>query len=172
MAPSAGSVQRTFNREIDKHLSDPFWGTSPEILTTKLKDFFPTSAMSQNEKLNSISRFFIYFSLILTVIYFNLNYIFIGIVGLAFIWFIHYMDQRSHLVNVETFDSDVKKVLGIAPETPVKILDNGDVCQRPTKDNPFMNVLLTDYTDNPNRPPACPYKESKQEIEDNFNVNL
>lgn len=37
-------------------------------------------------------------------------------------------------------------------------------CTRPTANNPFMNVLLTDYKDNPNRPPACPVDDVSDEI--------
>ena len=30
-------------------------------------------------------------------------------------------------------------------------------CQLPTPDNPLANVLLSDYTSDPDRPPACSY---------------
>ena len=33
--------------------------------------------------------------------------------------------------------------------------DNGNLYEKPTKDNPFMNVLLTDYVDDPTRAPAA-----------------
>jgi|TARA_A200000159_G_scaffold46772_1_gene43058 hypothetical protein len=33
----------------------------------------------------------------------------------------------------------------------------GSGCQMPSGDNPMGNVLLTDITDRPNRPPACEY---------------
>ncbi len=32
---------------------------------------------------------------------------------------------------------------------------NANLCQMPNKDNPFMNILVTDYANNPNRLPAC-----------------
>ena len=44
---------------------------------------------------------------------------------------------------------------------PIGSLDqsygSGNSCQRPTFDNPMGNVLLSDYIDRPNRPPACDY---------------
>jgi hypothetical protein len=35
-----------------------------------------------------------------------------------------------------------------------------------------MNVLMSEWTDNPNRPPACGYSGIKDEIEENFSFNL
>jgi hypothetical protein len=32
---------------------------------------------------------------------------------------------------------------------------SGKACVLPTRNNPFMNVLMSDYTDFPNRPSAC-----------------
>jgi hypothetical protein len=53
-------------------------------------------------------------------------------------------------------------------------------CVMPTKDNPFMNFLLSDYMDNPDRPEACnAVLENEDEIDninmdttDKFNDNL
>ena len=51
---------------------------------------------------------------------------------------------------------------------------NSETCQAPTKHNPFMNVLLTDYVDNPKRPGACSLADVDVErsAEDYFNENL
>lgn len=38
-------------------------------------------------------------------------------------------------------------------------------CTRPTVNNPFSNVLLTDYKDNPNKPPACNVDDVAGEID-------
>jgi len=37
----------------------------------------------------------------------------------------------------------------------VKAFKKKDGCQQPSLDNPMANVLMTDYTDNPERLPAC-----------------
>jgi hypothetical protein len=47
----------------------------------------------------------------------------------------------------------------------------------PTIDNPYMNVLLTDYTENPNREAlsklnAYPNERLQKDIDDKFNYNL
>jgi len=44
-------------------------------------------------------------------------------------------------------------------------------CQQPTKENPFMNVLVTDYRSNPNRPAACTRKQHAN-IKDMINTNF
>ena len=52
-------------------------------------------------------------------------------------------------------------------------------CVKPTVDNPFMNVLLGDYVENPTRGPACSYydesessKKVKKDIQEKFENNL
>lgn len=48
----------------------------------------------------------------------------------------------------------------------------GGSCQMSSPNNPFANVLLTDYADNPDRAPACDYDVMKKEIRRNFNRGL
>jgi hypothetical protein len=40
----------------------------------------------------------------------------------------------------------------------------GQLCQRPSKDNPMGNVLLSDYNDQPNRPGACLYENVQDDV--------
>jgi hypothetical protein len=49
-----------------------------------------------------------------------------------------------------------------------------ETCIKPTKNNPFMNVLISDYVENPNRPKACNINNStiSKEIEKDFNFGL
>jgi hypothetical protein len=50
----------------------------------------------------------------------------------------------------------------------------GDVCIKPSDDNPFMNPLLSDLDEFPNRPPACDNDEDdiKDEMKKKFYDNL
>ena len=41
-------------------------------------------------------------------------------------------------------------------------------CQVPTKENPLGNVMLTDYVDDPDRPPACYYPTVEREVKENL----
>lgn len=45
-------------------------------------------------------------------------------------------------------------------------------CQEPTKENPFANVMLTDYSDNPDRPGACDPGKASELIDDAFYEGL
>lgn len=45
-------------------------------------------------------------------------------------------------------------------------------CTWSTPSNPFANVLLTEYRDNPDRPPACEYDAMKEDVRRNFNRGL
>lgn len=49
----------------------------------------------------------------------------------------------------------IKEKFDINQNTPIYIDKYNCVCQAPSQDNPFMNVLLSDYEDNPYRPKAC-----------------
>ena len=41
-------------------------------------------------------------------------------------------------------------------------------CTRPTKNNPFMNITMNEYVDDPHRPAACPVPGVIREIADSF----
>lgn len=170
------STAETYKAEQKKHINDLFWGNNPSILLdpARMVEFFPTTDMSNTEKLNAITRFLIYISIVLFVIYRNYNLFFIAIVGASIIYIIEYNEVKRQITTQEQFDDKIKEVLNISKETPIKVDESGNICQKPTPNNPFMNVLITDYTDNPNRPPACAYNDekTKEETEKYFNHNL
>lgn len=166
----------TYQAEQKKHINDLFWGNNPWILIdpNRLVEFFPISEMSNTEKLNAITRFLIYLSIVLFVIYRNYNLFYIAIIGSSLIYLINYYEVKKQITTQEQFEDKLKDELDIRKDTPIKVNEIGDICQKPTPNNPFMNVLITDYTDNPNRPPACAYndQQSKDETEKYFNYNL
>ena len=130
--------------------------------------------MSDVEKLNALTRLSIYLSIILFVIYRDYKIFFIAIVSAVILSIIYYAEKRRHISNQEQFEDKIKTELAINKDTAIKVNENGDICQLPTPNNPFMNVLMTDYTDNPNRPPACNYNDKQvSEMRDQyFNYNL
>ena len=128
-----------------------------------LTKFIPDKNMHLIEQLNSIMRFALYFTLIVLIIkrdyrvlYFA---IFIGIV--TFIIYQNYVKQSES--KKELFER-----LNITQDNKNK------KCYKPTKNNPFMNVLLSDYVDFANRPPACKITNPKvvQDVSKYFNENL
>lgn len=50
--------------------------------------------------------------------------------------------------------------------------DDQEECQMPSPNNPYGNVMLTDYADRPDRPKACDPLKVKEESDDIFYENL
>jgi hypothetical protein len=148
-------------------MSDLFWSDNPQILykTDRLLEFFISQDQTQDEKLNSIARFGIYVSIVLSMYKNDAKYLSLGILTL-FITFIvkKGINSRSEPFEVENIDN-------------VEIKE--PVFTEPTINNPFGNSSITDIIDNPERPPMKDYAsytesalETKEKIEDAFNYNL
>lgn len=129
--------------------SDKFWSKDIKVLYDKERIFeiFPTKNMTRMEKLNAISRLSILLSIILTMYNGNVKYMYMALIVLGLLMFM------------------------VKNDTLIEQLENQ--CQEPTINNPFMNVLMSDYTDNPERKAACPSNQKiKEAIEEKFNYNL
>jgi len=50
--------------------------------------------------------------------------------------------------------------------------ENGKLCQLPDSNNPFMNVLISDYSNRATRPEACTTEVAKESTENHFNTHL
>lgn len=116
-------------------MNDPFWKDDVTILLNKhrLVEFVPTSDMTTNEKLNALTRLSLYLGILLTLIFKGSGPIYIPLIACAIIYLIHEhypYEQDGGDTNIESH------------------------VQMPTENNPFMNVLVTDYVDNPQRKPA------------------
>lgn len=144
-------------------MSDPLWVEDITILVNsdKLVEFFPTSAMSREEKMNAITRFALYASVAMYVYNRNINSFMFVIATMTIIFLLHHSNRVSG--DIETFDERVDKEI------------DGKNCIEPTRENPFMNVLLTDYIKNPERKAACTTYDNpdmEQRMNDEFNHNL
>jgi hypothetical protein len=113
-------------------MSDAIWFNDYTMLFDKKRilEFFPSSDHSYPEKINAMSRFIIYFSVILAVSKKKMRYLAIALSVLFVIW-----------VSVNNKEESFSQ----QQATDYK-------CQAPTIDNPYMNVLLSDNT---TRPEAC-----------------
>lgn len=106
----------------------------------------PEQHMTVTEQLNSIVRFTIYFTVIMFVIKHDYRVAFF----LVFVCFITAIAYR--------YDTKTKDVKAKVLEKMSLCEERGrGICTLPTKNNPFMNVQLSDYTRFPNRPKACNY---------------
>jgi hypothetical protein len=122
------------DNNINSNRHDQFWLNDLSILWNKdrLIEFFPSKYQNQNERLNSLSRLFIYISILLTVFKSDFKYSLISIIGLLFILLWYKYDTEKK----ENFD------------------ENNILCKQPTLNNPFMNPLYGDPMD---QPQACNY---------------
>lgn len=126
------------------------WYQNPKILTQNLEQFFPNKTLNRNEKINSLARFAIYYSVLVIIFNNDVKWLSVSAIILAISYF---------LGNAENFSSTDRE---LDPEN----------CQPPTKDNPFMNYSLGDQIANPNRLPACRYEVAKDEMRKQFRSHL
>jgi len=119
------------------------WFEDPQqlIRADKVSQFWPTGDQTSEDRINAASRFVIYAS---TLIYLIRRDPRIFVLGLTVIGVI-YVLYRSKMI---------KSGVGYTIEGKPK-------CQVPTMDNPMGNVLMTDYTDAPNRLESCYYSSVK-----------
>ncbi len=115
------------------------WFEDPQqlIRADQVSQFWPTSEQTPEDRINAASRFIIYTTTIVYVINRDPRIFVLGATVLGVIFILH----RSNMIT-ETYGRNVR---------------GGTECQFPTKDNPMGNVLITDYTDAPNRLEACYY---------------
>ena len=119
------------------------WFDDPQqlIRADQVAQFWPTSEQTPEDRVNAASRFIIYVSCILYLTRRDPRIFVLGATVIAVIFVLY----RSKMVK-ETYGSGVVK---------------GSACQKPTEDNPMANILMTDYTDAPNRLEACYYPTVK-----------
>jgi hypothetical protein len=120
------------------------WFDDPQQLTRadQVLQFWPTKDQTPEDRINAASRFIIYACCIIYITRRDPRIFVLGATVLAVL----YVMYKSKMI---------KETYGIAT--------SGDIagCQMPTMDNPMGNVLITDYTDAPNRLEACYYPTVK-----------
>jgi len=123
-------------------MSEQFWFKDPSILFTPTtwSRFVPMKDMTTAEALNSVVRFATYFSILLSVA-----------TGIGAYMLAVPLVMVSTIVLYKLFPNG--KVL--ESFTMRKSMDPTKYTM-PSPNNPFMNVLLTEIQDNPNRPDAAP----------------
>lgn len=122
---------------------------------------WPSKEMAFAQQLNALMRFSIYFALIVFLLKRDINILFVVVVMAAFTYFI-YSNDRAVKENKR----------GLIEKMEEKLVD-GRRCVRPSSQNPFMNVLVSDYVKNPQRPSACEQtREIKRDIKANFDNHL
>jgi len=138
----------------------PFWSENPNILlnTTYMFEFFPTSCMTYEQKLNAISRLVIVLSVIGFMLSKSIRIVIISTITLFSIYLLYkHHIKLTHKINKDLAESyegfsnpalDVLKMKNISTSP--------DAFMNPSAENPFSNVLLNDYEYNTDKKPA-PY---------------
>ena len=121
------------------------WYNNPEELLTNLDQFLPTKNLNRIQKINSLARFSIYYILLISIFKYDNKYISVGIIIMLISIFLGTTEGFTSTDNVLPQD-----------------------CQKPTKDNPFMNYTVNDLMTNPNRLRACDYESVKDEMRKEF----
>jgi len=126
-----------------------FWN-DPTILMNNnyIKEIYPNNKMSLENKINSIARFIIFFSLLLFIIFRNINIFILMLLMLIFIY-LYYINKPM----IEGYKNNPHKNDNKTVELD-KLLKSD--YYNTSKKNPFGNVLLTDINDNPDRKSAPP----------------
>ena len=152
-------------------MSDAVWYQDLRVLfgSSRWYEFWPTVDQTFSERINALTRFVLYATILMYVVRRNLTHVLVGLAIVAILAFIHYGKGDE----IETFsDNDISGMDdGIFSDfkAPDDVQPDGNGCVRPTTNNPFGNVLLTD---NPGRSAACPYNDVEKEVKDKFNERL
>lgn len=129
---------------------DKIWYEDVGVLFRRWKEFFPTADQTSTERVNAIVRLAIYATLAA---------------------FLYNRQARTlvagaGVVAVLSFAFGHRRTEALAPMVSPKSTE----CTKPSEDNPFANVLLTDLGQP--RPPACDYDSVKNDIAQHFNAGL
>ena len=126
------------------------WYENPKILLDNLDQFLPLKDQNHIQKINALARFAIYWTIIIYVLQYDNKWLSISVVIILISLF---------LGQTENFTSLDEKL-------------NKNVCEKPTKDNPFMNYTIGDLITNPNRLAACDYNKVKKLIRQAVRMHL
>lgn len=147
-------------------MEETIWYEDPKgfIDSAHYDKFFPSSKAPLEAQLNAFMRFTLYFTVIVLVVTHNFRVLyFLGFVALL----TYVMYQAYHRDRMERRRLMERMNLGYDARTQ-------GACVKPTVDNPYMNILATDYRDNPHRQVACDILDPDvtRDADDKFSSNL
>jgi hypothetical protein len=150
-------------------MTTPFWTNDPSVLFNKdsITQLWPNQKMTNEAKMNAVSRLVILMTLLGFILTRNIKIIFIGAITLAILFTVYKFRKQ---VFVNSLIQNVGKKEGFSNNSKVATDATNATTTNPvtletvlrsnfhptTKKNPFGNVLLTDISDTPNRLAAAP----------------
>ena len=155
-------------------ITTPFWFNDMSVLYNQkyMTEFFPSRNFDMIRKLNSIVRLSILYSIIIFFYKEIKNYyIFLIPIVVMIITYLIY-NKRTDLHS----DSIMKQSMSDKLDNLVQINDLNTECRIPTKDNPFMNPMIKDFSsDNPEQLKSCPSYNNigiQKRVDELFNEDL
>ena len=150
----------------------PFWTDNPNVLLnlSYITEFFPSSDMSYNQKLNAITRMVILLSIFVYLFTRTFRSVVFGVFSVFSIYLVHYYyalnkqkedARRDAFTGLDGQDSSNDPALSALGSDADSLGSPLQVFDKPTAQNPFSNVLITDVTGNPKKKPAPPAYNEK-----------
>jgi len=137
----------------------PFWAEDPNIILSQkyVFDLFPVEKMSLNEKLNAITRTILLLTIIGFVYSKSFRLLIISAIMIFCIYLLHLYENRKIIEEKEGYSDPAEDLVAGNTKKNIEF-------DTPTVNNPFSNVLMTDYEDNPNKKPAPPTEDDIDNI--------
>ena len=126
--------------------------------------FFPNISMTFAEQLNALVRLSIYFAVVVFVFRHNANIFLAPIFVCVFTYFLYMVDEQNKQKDKFQMMEKNRRINK----------KDGSICVAPSKHNPFMNVLMSEYAEDPERPKACDItdRDVSKVSKDHFESNL
>ena len=118
----------------------------------KLLKFWPLASQTPEERVNATTRFIIYISLALFIIKKDVRIFVLAAVAVGVLYAFYKSEMITTAVNPA--QADGRKNPGFMRP----------VYQKPNYDNPMGNVLMSDYTEQPDRPGAAFYPNVRGQV--------
>ena len=121
-------------------MDNKIWFSNINLLFEKdtLFNIIPTSDMSNGEKVNSITRFSLYLSILLYLATGNYLYLYI-ILGTIIVTYLIYIFNEKEFFKNDNNDNNSNNNLDIIENDKIN-----ETCKKPNMENPLMNPLLGD----------------------------
>jgi hypothetical protein len=130
-------------------MTTPFWINSPTILFDKnhINQLFPNKKMIAEEKLNAITRLILLLTLLGYLITRKIKFVITGLITIAALIILYKVQQQQQ----SRAPTPLKKTMTEAFTNPEIYKRLRNQFTNPTAANPAMNILMTEYSDNPER---------------------
>jgi hypothetical protein len=154
--------QNIITESLDSNKNIPFWSENPNVLLNPdyLLEFFPVESMTYEQKLNAITRSIIVLSIFGFIFTKNTRLIVIAIITITAVFFLYsFQKAKDQKMKQNNLNNDIEEGFANPADEILKKYNytkNPEVFDKPTSENPFSNILITDYEYNPDKKPAPP----------------